>query len=176
MEDPETPTASPSSLSKTPSWISIGFVLGALFVWLLPKPAPEVIEVPVRDESPTPLVAQRVKPDFSELEAVFSEWDDYAVWSNDATELALWDIETSQFSRFYEVLRSGDNYFYRSILRLSHPVLTHGVPVNAPLLFTETEKQREEWLEQRDSETWNEITDSIREMSSEAPDKPVIKK
>ena len=176
MEDTETKTASPSSLSKTPSWISIGFVLGALFVWLLPKPAPEIIEVPVRDESPPALVAQRMKPDFSELEAVFSEWDEYAVWSNDTTELALWDIETSQYSRFYEVLRSGDDYFYRSITRLSHPVLTHGVPVNAPLLFTETEKQREEWLEERDSETWNAITDSIREMSSEAPDKPVIEK
>lgn len=176
MEDTETKPASPSSLSKTPSWISIGFVMGALFVWLLPKPAPQVIEVPVRDESPRPLVAQRVQPDFSELEAVFSEWDDYAVWSNDTTELALWDIETSQYSRFYEVLRSGNNYFYRSLARLSRPVLTHGVPVNAPLLFTETEKQREEWLEERDSETWNSITDSIRKMSSEAPGKPVIRK
>lgn len=175
MEDTETKPDSPSSLSKTPSWISIGFVVGALFVWLLPKPAPEVIEVPVRDDTPPPLVAQRVKPDFSELEAVFAEWDDYAVWSNDTTELALWDIETSQYSRFYEVLRSGNNYYYRSIVRLTRPVLTHGVPVSAPLLFTETEKQREEWLKERDSETWNSITDSIREMSSGGPDKPVIK-
>ncbi len=176
MEDIEEKPASPGSLSKTPSWISIGFVLGALFVWLLPKPAPEVVEVPVHDETAMPLVAHRVKPDFSELEAVFSEWDDYAVWSNDTTEVALWDIEASQYSRFYEVLRSGNDYYYRSIARLSHPVLTHGVPVNAPLLFTETEKQREEWLEQRDTETWNAITDSIRKMSSEAPDKPVIEK
>ena len=107
---------------------------------------------------------------------MFSEWDEYAVWSNDTTELALWDIETSQYSRFYEVLRSGNNYFYRSIAGLTREVLTHGVPVNAPLLFTETEKQREEWLEHRDAETWDAITDSIREMSSEAPDKPVIKK
>jgi len=176
MDDTETKPASPSSLSKTPSWISIGFVLGSPFVWLLPKPAPEIIEVPVRDESPAPLVAHRVKPDFSELEAVFSEWDDYAVWSNDTTELAFWDIETSQYSRFYEVLRSGNNYYYRSITRLTRAVLTHGVPVNAPLLYTETEKHREEWLNQRDDESWNAITDSIREMSSEAPAKPVIQK
>ncbi|MBE36016.1 MAG: hypothetical protein CMI16_10775 [Opitutaceae bacterium] len=176
MEDNETKPTSLSSMSKTPSWISIGFVLGALFVWLLPKPAPEIIEVPVRDESPLPLVAQRAKPDFSELEAVFSEWDDYAVWSDDTTELALWDIETSQYSRFYEVLRSADEYYFRSIDRLKHPVLTHGVPADAPLLFTETEKQREEWLEQSDSNTWDSITKSIREMSSSAPEKQSIEK
>ena len=33
-EDPKPP--SPSQLSKIPSWISLGFVLGALFVWALP--------------------------------------------------------------------------------------------------------------------------------------------
>jgi len=176
MEETESRTPSPNSLSKTPSWILIGFVLGALFVWFLPKPAPEVIEVPVRDTTPPSLVANLTKPDFSEVEAVFSEWESYAVWFNDTTEVALWDIETNQYSRFYEILRSGNEYYYRSIARLTRPVLTHGVSVNAPLLFTETEKQRTEWLKQTDAATWNSITDSIRDMTSGSPDKPKIEK
>lgn len=176
MDDSESQPPSHKSLSKTPSWISIGFVLGALFVWLLPKPPPEVIEVPVRDESIPPLVATRTQPDFSELEAVFSAWDSYAVWENDLTEVALWDIETSRFSRFYEVLRSGGQYYYRSISGFTQPVLTHGVEVNAPILFTESEEKREEWLKQNDAETWRAITDSIQKIAPREPRKPVIQK
>ncbi len=176
MEDPEEKTPSPSSMSKTPSWISIGFVLGALFVWLLPKPAPEIIEVPVRDESPAPLVANLAKPNISEVEAVFDEWGSYAVWFDDTTEIAMWDIDDSQYSRFYEVLRSGNEIYFRSITRLTRPVLTHGVTTNAPLLFTETEKQREEWLKQTNGTTWDAITGSIREMTSGSPDKPEVVK
>ena len=176
MEETETKTPSPSSMSKTPSWISIGFVLGALFVWFLPKPAPEIIEVPVRDESPMPLVAKLTKPKLSEVEAVFSDWGDQAVWFNDTTEIAMWDIDDSQYSRFYEVLRSDNEYYFRSITRLTRPVLTHGVSTNAPFIFTETEKQREEWLEQTNEATWDSITGSIRDMTSGAPDKPEVEK
>ena len=110
-----------SQLSKTPSWISIGFLLGALFVWLLPSPEPIVIEVPVKSEVVPPLVATRTQPDFSELEAVFALWNKPAVWANDLTEVALWDIEAKQYSRFYEVRRSGEQFYYRSIFRLTPP-------------------------------------------------------
>ncbi len=170
MEDTSTPSS--SRMSKAPSWASIGFVLGALFVWLLPKPPPEVIEVPVRDESPPPLVAPRETPDFAQIEAVFSEWAGEAVWYDEKTEVALWDIETSQYSRFYEIVRVGNEYYYRSIASLTRPVLTHGVSVNAPLLFTETEKQRAEWLEQTDEETWNSIRKSIRDMGTKNSPRP----
>ncbi|MCF7689565.1 MAG: hypothetical protein K9M98_08895 [Cephaloticoccus sp.] len=169
MDTPTPKTPSPSQLSKTPSWISIGFVLGALFVWLLPRPEPTVIEVPVKAEEPQTLVVTRTKPDFSELEAVFSEWGRYAVWEHDLTELALWDVDTRQFSRFYEILRSGGNYYYRSIARLTRPVLTHGVKVNAPMLFTEPESARQEWLKQKDEETWKGISNSIRLQTTPTP-------
>ncbi|MCB1104450.1 MAG: hypothetical protein H7A44_09645 [Opitutaceae bacterium] len=157
----ETEPKSPP-LSKTPSWIMLGFLLGAGFVWLLPRPGPEIIEVPVKDDTPPPLVAVRTKPDFSELEAVFNEWQQYAVWDNNRTEVALWDIEAGQYARFYEVLREGDAYYYRSIPALTRPVLTHGVDTSAPLLFTEPDERRREWLRQRDEETWKAIQNSIK--------------
>lgn len=149
------------NLSKTPSWVSLGFVMGALFVWLLPRPEPKVIEVPVKDPNP-PLVASRIKPDFTEIEAVFAQWSEYAVWDHDTTEVALWDVATNKYSRFYEILRNGETYYYRSIAHLTRPLLTHGVSVNAPLLFTEPEAKRKEWLEQKDAATWQAISDSIK--------------
>ncbi|MFM1852561.1 MAG: hypothetical protein RIS54_2245 [Verrucomicrobiota bacterium] len=159
MDEPE---PKPSQLSKTPSWIMLGFLLGAVFVWLLPRPEPVVIEVPVKDETPPPLVAVGPKPDMSELEAVFAAWSQHAVWDNNLTEVALWDIETAQYARFYEVLRVGETYYFRSIPALTRPVLTHGVDTNAPLLFTEPDARRREWLRQRDEETWKAIQDSIK--------------
>jgi hypothetical protein len=165
MENSEPRPPSPSQLSKTPSWISLGFILGVLFIWFLPKPPPEVIEVPVKDETPAPLVATRSSPDFTKIEAVFALWDRYAVWDNDLTEVALWDIEIKKYAHFYEIRRAGDNYYYRSIARLTRPVLTHGVDTNAPLLFTEPDFKRQEWLQQRDAETWKEISDSIQKIA-----------
>lgn len=140
----------------------LGFLLGAGFVWLLPRPEPEIIEVPVKATTPPPLVAVRTKPDFSELEAVFNQWSQYAVWEDNRTEVALWDIETNQYGRFYEVLREGEVFYYRSIAGLTRPVLTHGVPTTAPLLFTEPDARRREWLQQRNEETWKAIQDTIR--------------
>lgn len=169
MDEAE-PNPSPSQLSKTPSWIMLGFLLGAAFVWLMPRPGPEIIEVPVKDETPPPLVATRTMPDFSELEAVFSEWQQYAVWDNNRTEVALWDSEVGQYARFYEVLREGETFYFRSISTLTRPVLTHGVDVSAPLLFTEPDERRREWLRQRDEETWKAIQDSIKRKTS--PGKP----
>jgi len=165
MDDAKDKPVSPKNLSKTPSWISFGFLLGALFVWLLPQPEPQVIEVPVKDETTLPLVATRIQPDFSQVEAVFEGWGRYAVWENDLTEIALWNIESKQYSRFYEVLRNGETFYFRSIVGLTRPVLTHGVEVNAPLLFTEPEARRQEWLRQHDEETWKEITKSIRKIA-----------
>lgn len=176
MDDSKPQPTSPSGLSKTPSWISLGFILGVIFVWFLPKPAPEVVEVATRNESPPPLVATLTKPDFSELEAVFADWDKYAIWENDTTEVALWDIDTSQYARFYEVLRSGNQYYYRSIAGLNRPLLTHGVPVNAPLLFTEPQARRDEWVEQQDGSKWKAITDSIQKKFPTTPPKPEIRK
>ncbi|MFZ9683464.1 MAG: hypothetical protein ACO3DQ_09735, partial [Cephaloticoccus sp.] len=70
--------------------------------------------------------------------------------------------EAGQYARFYEVLRAGDTFYFRSIPALTRPVLMHGVDPSAPLLFTEPDARRREWLRQRDEETWKAIQDSIK--------------
>ncbi len=141
-EDRERPVT-PSKLSKTPSWITLGFALGALFVWSLPDPPP-----PPPPKAETTIVKLE-RPKVTEIEAVFAEWSEFAVWKNDITEVAMWDAARRSYSIFYEVLRNGDLYYFRSISQLTRPVLTHGVPENAPLQYTETEEMRREWMRAR---------------------------
>jgi hypothetical protein len=170
MEESDEPRPpAPKHLSKTPSWISLGFILGVLFIWALPEPetgsgVPEE-PAPVQVPQPEPTAIPRL----SEIEAVFAEWGQHAVWHHDLTEVALWDVETRRFSRFYEVLRLPDRYYFRTIDRLTRPVLTHGVKADGPLLYTETEEMRQEWLSERRETDWKAITDSIPKPTVSAP-------
>jgi hypothetical protein len=41
-------------------------------------------------------------------------------------------------------------------------VLTHGVPPNSPLRFTESEEQRAEWLGEKAQADWHALGDAIR--------------
>ena len=139
--DEERPV-SPARLSKTPSWITLGFVLGALFVLALPSrddppsaaPAPAPESPPVKLERPT----------LTEIEAVFEDWGESAIWQNDVTEVALWDTARRSYSLFYEVVRHEGAYYFRSIPRLTRPILTEGVPTNTPLQYTTPVGVREE--------------------------------
>lgn len=150
-EEPEkTYPLSPSKMSKTPSWVMLGFLLGAAFVWAfkrdVAKPAgpspvalaewPKAVTVP-----PSPLTT---------IEGVFAEWKDNAVWENNLTEVALWRSETRAYSEFYEVRRVGEALYFRSIPRLTHLIVRSGTPLpnDAPLQFTESEKHYREWVEQ----------------------------
>lgn len=133
---------SASRLSKTPSWVMLGFGLGALFVWALPHA--EKIAAPARTQT---VSVQLERPKLTDIEAVFAAWSQFAVWENDLTEVALWDTERKAYSIYYEVLRNGDALYFRSIPRLTRPVLTHGLHGPMPLQFTETEALRREWLE-----------------------------
>lgn len=133
------PPLSISKLSKTPSWIMLGFVLGALFVIALPPlgddppaaPSPPAVEPP--RAAPPP-------PQLTTIEAVFEDprWQDYIVWANNTTEVALWNVHTRDFTDFYEVRRlEGVNYF-RSLTALTRPFTRPRVPlpVDCPLRFT----------------------------------------
>jgi len=181
QEPPRPPSV--KQLSKTPSWIMLGFALGVGFVLALPRRGPEVVYVPVSEGAapyqqphgePSPLVAPpRQEPDFTALEAVFTEWQNYAVWDGDVTEVALWDSEARQYARFYEVRRAaggasdgGLAFYYRSIPALTRPVLTHGVSASAPLLFTEPDAVRQAWLRQHDEATWGAIQESVRNLAA----------
>jgi hypothetical protein len=146
MDEPaQTYPPSAARLSKTPSWVMLGFLLGALFVWALPQ-----VEKTVARPAPPVAVLRLARPQATEIEAVFAEWGRFAAWDNDVTEVALWDVDKRTYSICYEVLRTGEKLYFRSITSLTRPVLTHGVPDSAPLLFTETDAMRREWLHQVD--------------------------
>jgi hypothetical protein len=142
---------SPSKLSKTPSWIMLGFVLGALFVLALPPLGNKTVAPP-----PSTISVERAKPaapaeppQLTTIEAVFEVWKDYAVWSDDTTEVVAWNAEKKAFSDIYEVRRLGGAYYFRTLPRLTRRIVTHGKPppTECPLQFTETEEQYREWHE-----------------------------
>jgi hypothetical protein len=122
----------------------LGFVLGAVFVWCLPRP--ERSAPPVSDSPQPPVLLER--PQLTEIEAVFAEWGQFAIWEHDTTQVALWDSARKSYSIFYEVLRSGDTFYFRTIPQFTRPILTHGVKAEWPLQFTEPEAARSEWLRQ----------------------------
>jgi len=139
--DDDTPTESrppsPAKMSMTPSWVMLGFVLGAFFVWALPEPEKTPPTPPARlERAPEQTMPAARLPRLTDVEAVFAQWDRYAIWDNDATEVAYWNEETNSFSNFFEVLRVGDRLFFRSIPKLTRPLIKRGVEAHSPLLFT----------------------------------------
>ncbi|QYM77991.1 hypothetical protein K0B96_11790 [Horticoccus luteus] len=159
IEDENPPAPPPSSLSKTPSWITLGFVLGAAFMWFLPPR--EIVKEP-----PAPPPAPVVRPppaDIALIEAVFDEWGKYASWDNDRTEVALWEPTTRSYAHCFEVRRVAGDVYFRSIPALTQPLLTHGVPPGSPLAFTETEASRREWLKESTDESWRALSEAARQ-------------
>lgn len=121
--------------SKIPSWIMLGFVLGALFVWALPRPreAARLISPPVRlQPTPAPVATP---PRITDIEAVFAMWGKYAVWANDTTYVCLWDSASRTFADCFEVLRRGDELFFRSVSRPRNLRPLDGIPPDSPLEF-----------------------------------------
>lgn len=171
MEDDATEPSKPKP-SQVPSWITLGFVLGALFVMALPRRGAPEDSAKLMQPEPAATPAPKLStPRLTTIEAVFAAWDRYAVWNNGTTEVALWNPETKAFSDFYEVARIGDNTYFRSIAGLTRPVLTHGVVSDSPLQFTETEGQRLEWLREVDKENFKAVSAAARE-SFPAPPAP----
>jgi hypothetical protein len=136
------------------SWATLGFLLGALFVILLPPPHREKSE----EEAPPPSVVQPApKPlapmRLSIIENVFEAWSQYAEWTDDSTEVALFDSDTKEYSDCYQVVRAANGiYFFRTIPRLDRAIKSHGIPDNSPLQFTESEEQRAQWLHEVEQE------------------------
>jgi hypothetical protein len=155
MASPEPGPQPVSRLSRTPSWVMLGFILGAAFVALLPpwRPAPAAPPAAAAEASPAPAGAlpdsagPREPGPLLTIEAVFAAWQRLAVWSDDTTEVALWNARDRGFTDFYEVRRHGDALYFRSLPRLTRRIIERGQPAEAPLQFTETEEQYEQWRE-----------------------------
>jgi hypothetical protein len=154
----------PTKPSNAPSWAMLGFVFGALFIWALPHhEAPPAPAVTVLAATPAPVSASFRPSRLTLIEDVMAEWSRYAVWQNDLTEVALWNSEKKSFADCYEVMRSGENFYVRSIPRLTRPPLTHGVPAESPLQFTEPQAQRDEWLRERNQLTFRAISEAAQQ-------------
>lgn len=140
-------TARPPKPSLAPSWVMLGFLLGAATVWLMQRGA-EKPAAAVKLSFTPPAVRVQASP-VTTIEAVFAEWGQHVQWDGNLTEVAMWRPETSAYSEFYEVRKVGEELFFRSIPKLTRRLVRHGKPLpdNAPLQFTQSEAQYREWLE-----------------------------
>jgi hypothetical protein len=174
MDEPEPDNDLPSPPppgrpSLIPSWVMLGFVLGAVFVWAFQRKsvssaAPPAITATKKIEAEpasSPIVL--TPPRITAIEAVFEEWGRYAVWEDDLTEVALWNGEAKAFTDYFEVSRANGHFYFRSIPRLTRPLLTRGIKENSPLQFTETLADREEWMRQVREENVRAFTEAARE-------------
>jgi len=135
-----------AELSKVPSWILLGFLIGAAFVFLLRREfilggdaaAATLVEptptVPV--DRPTSLTARKGEPSLSAIEALWTAWGDHAVWMGELSEVAMWNTQSLAFSDYVEVTRRGESYFFRSIPKLTRPIVDRGLGIKAPIQFT----------------------------------------
>ncbi|MBP7142605.1 MAG: hypothetical protein KBA71_11910 [Opitutaceae bacterium] len=141
--EPQEHSPPPAPPSKVPSWILLGFVIGATFVFLLRRDYIRPVPPPVAHaETPVPALAalQAVehKPDASlaTIEAVWAVWGEHAIWEGETAQVALWDVDKGGFSEFFEVVRYGDHVYFRSLTRLTRPVIDRGLGIQCPLQFT----------------------------------------
>lgn len=174
---------SPANLSRTPSWVMLGFVLGVAFMWLWSEKQSQALEERARVEE---RAAQNEKARLEEkareakakaeaeqaraalaaaeaakgaqkspakktggpvlalVEAVFDTFGSKAVWYNNRTEIAVWNVERDAFADFYEVYRDEGVFYFRSIPALTRPLLAYADRPDCPILFTETEQMKRE--------------------------------
>jgi hypothetical protein len=149
----ESTTLKPEKPSQVPSWIMVGFVVGVLTMWAFrsgkkqPEPAPVAVVVAsptaleMMADEPNPTTIEG-RPSLEVVEALFEELSAYAFWSDDRTEIAVWNGKTLSFSDYFEVLRGEQGWYFRSMTRFSRLPLEGYGPEASPILFTETSEQR----------------------------------
>ena len=134
-------------LSQAPSWILLGFVIGAVFVFLLRRQyiveeallAPPVVEAPANAASEglaSPTAARAGESTAVAFDAVWRAWGHHAVWVDDTTQVALWNAKSGDYSDAFEVVRKGDEFYFRPLPALTRPMVDRGLGVGAPLQFT----------------------------------------
>ena len=117
----------------------VGFIAGALFAYgvrrevsrqdeakSIPPPAPAPVQAEPQHSSAT----LKDHASLTAIENIFAQYEGQAVWHNDLTEVALWSAETGKYSEFFEVMRSGDYFYFRSIPHLTRAVLRQNVTEN----------------------------------------------
>ena len=151
IDEDDLPPVPREKLSKTPSWIMVGFVVGCVFAYVAdreidkrrPKPAAESVPVTRAVEPPPTAEVAPTRLSLSEVDAIFRQFSAGAVWENDITEVAVWNPVTKKFSDLIEVIRSGEYFYFRPITRLTRPLISIDPEPGVLLLFTETDANRE---------------------------------
>jgi len=147
MGSPEIkPDPRSGELSKVPSWILLGFLIGAAFVFLLRREyifgseaaAASLVEpaLAVPAAPPPSLTALKGEPSLTAIEAIWTAWGEHAVWMGEVSEVAMWNTQSLAFSDCLEVTRRGESYFFRSIPKLTRPIVDRGLGIKAPIQFT----------------------------------------
>jgi hypothetical protein len=131
----------------------VGFVLGCVFAYALDRelekrrpPAPVPPEKTPAAPVPPELQPSAMRLSQNEVDAIFRQFAEGAVWENDITEVAVWNPEVKKFSDLVEVMRSGGYFYYRPILQLTRPLISVDPAPGVLLLYTEPERVREERL------------------------------
>ena len=156
--DPDRPPPPREKLSKTPSWIMVGFVAGCLFAYTVQQelarrdaealarktPPPAPAETPAK-----PIEPPRSAPylGLNDMEAIFRGSLAGVVWENDLTEVAMWNPSTQKFSELLEVMRSGEYFYFRAIPTLTRPLISPNVEPGVLLRYTEPERVRAQRLD-----------------------------
>src|SRR4051812_22109064 len=143
------PTDKPSreQLSKTPSWVMVGFVLGCLATVTVEhdlneekeearaKAGTKTVVVP-----PEPMVntITRIqdKPSLTSIEAIFTQSSNSAIWDGNVTEFEMWNQATGKFTDYFEVVRSEGLYYFRSIPQLTRPLYEPEKNQSKLIIFT----------------------------------------
>lgn len=136
-----------------PLWLTLGFAMGLGFGWVAFKS--DAAKAPLAAEQAKavekPAVAAETSHDAGTLagaEQTFQRWGGYAVWEDDATEIAVWNPRRKRFGDFYEVRRVHGQFYFRTIPRLSRPIIDHGLRGRLPIVFTETQADHDEFHRQ----------------------------
>lgn len=142
----DAPKVPQPKLSKTPSWIMVGFIAGALFAYGVQQQASRRAETkavapiappPAPTEPARSGAALKDRASLTAIENIFVQFQEKAVWHNDLTEVALWNAETNKYSELFEVMRSGEYLYFRTLPHLTRAVIRQNVDPNCPLKFTE---------------------------------------
>lgn len=137
MEDlDESSSTSRPKPSTIPSWVTLGFILGALFVWALPRSKEPLTPAPPPEFRSPPTSVVATPPRQSDVEALFSKWGPrYALWADDVTYVCMYDQASGTFRDCFEVVRRGDTLYFRTVERPGNLRARDDVPVDSPLEF-----------------------------------------
>jgi hypothetical protein len=84
----------------------------------------------------SPTAARAGEPTAAAFDAVWRAWGHHAVWLDDTTQVALWNAQTGDYSDAFEVVRRGDEFYFRPLPGLTRPMVERGLGLGAPLQFT----------------------------------------